>query len=57
MSEMIHLDIGHYEQIAVELEPVAEQMVVARVQPGSEYWISPQAPATPPCWPPAQAHV
>lgn len=35
MSEMIDWDIGHYEQMAVELEPVAEHMVsLARVQPG-----------------------
>ena len=35
MSEMIDWDVGHYEQMAVELEPVAEHMVsLARVQRG-----------------------
>jgi SAM-dependent methyltransferase len=35
MSEMIDWDIGQYEQMAIELEPVAEQMVsLAHLQPG-----------------------
>ena len=35
MSEMIDWDIGHYEQMAVELEPVAEHVVsLAHVQRG-----------------------
>ena len=35
MSEIIDWDIGHYEQMAVELEPVAEHVVsLAHIQPG-----------------------
>ena len=35
MSEMLDWDIGHYEQMAVELEPVAEHVVsLAHVQRG-----------------------
>jgi ubiquinone/menaquinone biosynthesis C-methylase UbiE len=34
MSEMIDWDVGRYEQMAVELEPVAEEMVsLAHIQP------------------------
>jgi hypothetical protein len=53
---MIDWGLGHYEQTASELEPVAEHVVSL---PGydrvNEWWIWRPAPATPPYWRPAWA--
>jgi hypothetical protein len=58
MSEMLDWDIGHYEEMAVELEPVAEHVVsLADVQRGERVVDLATAPATPPCWLPARAHL